>query len=192
LALGSSVFAQQAQKPIEKEKPAKPEKPAPLAKLKEYLNLTPEQEAKLKDFRKARAEEGKAFREQLKKMHGELTPLLKDPKADQNKIDGLIDQIAKLRADQMKKAFANRREVEKIFTPEQLDKLKQTRGKLMTRGHLGRFGLGPDRFMRRGRFMGLGFMRPGMGFRGQAWFGQPRGRGMRMMRRLGRIFGMWW
>jgi len=155
---------------------------APLARLKEYLNLTPEQEAKLQDFLKARVEERKAFQEQINKMHSELTPLLKDPKADQNKISSLIDQIAKMRADQTKKALTSRRDMENIFTSEQLDKLNQSRGQLMRRGPLNDFFMDRQRFMQRGRFIGPG-MRPGLGFRGQGWFGNRWGRGMRMMRR---------
>ena len=191
LALSWSSFAQQSQKPAEKEKLVKPGRPAqmaPLARLKEYLNLSPEQEAKLNDVLKARVEDRKASQEQIKKTRSELTPLLKDPKTDQNKINSLIDQIAKMRADQTKKALASRRDMEKIFTSEQLDKLKQSRGQLMRRGLLSDFFMGRERFMQRGRFIGPG-MRPGLSFRGQRWFGNRLGRGLRMMRRPGLRFG---
>ena len=180
LTLCWSSFAQQAQKPAEKEKPATPAEPArmaSLARLNEYLDLTPEQEAKLKDTLKARVEERKAFQEQIKKMRSELAPLLKDPKADQDKINSLIDQISKMRADQTKKALGNRKEFEKFLTPEQLDKLNRPRGRLMTRGPVGGFG----------RFMGP-VTRPGIGPRGQGWLGNRWGRGVRMIRRRGLRF----
>jgi len=201
LFMAAGAYAQQP--------PAKPEKPqkpapgqgAPLANLKDFLQLTPEQEAKIKDMQKARQEEQKAFREQMQKLRGELNPLLKDQKADQNKINGLIDQIAKLNADRMKKGLANRNPLQKILSPEQLDKLKNARGRFMGQGPMMRGrgmgmrpGMGPmgQGLMMRGRGMmgmrlgmGPGFMgRPG--FRGQGWGNAWR------LRRLGMRLGIWW
>lgn len=202
LFLTVGVFSQQP--------PAKPEKPAkpapgpqgPLANLKDFLKLTPEQEAKLKDLQKGRQEEAKAFRDQMQKLRGELNPLLKDPKADQNKINGMIDQMAKLSADRMKKGLANRNPLQKILTQEQLDKLNQVRGRGMRQGMMMRgrgmgpgMGMGRGQFMQRGRFMGpMGgqFMGPGQrGFGGRGMLGRGLGRARRMMRRLG-LWPGWW
>jgi len=178
LFLSVSAFAQQP--PVKPEKPAKPAQGpnTPQARLKNFLNLTPEQETKIKDMQKARQDEQKAFQEQMKKLRGELNPLLKDPKADQNKINGLVDQIAKLGAERTKKVLANRNPLQKILTQEQLDKLKQAGGPQgLMRGMQGR-GIGP---MGQGRPMGPGMgrgmrggMAPGMGQ------GMGSGRGMGM------------
>jgi Spy/CpxP family protein refolding chaperone len=181
------AFAQQPPQP-----PQKPEKPAPgvpLERMKNWLSLTPEQETKLKEFQKTRQEEQKAVREQVAKLRGELNPLLEDSKSDQNKVNGLIDQMSKLRADQLKKSFQNRKSLEQIFTKEQLDKLKNLRGgmnRLMMLGGRGMGPMGQGRFMRPG--MGpFGFGRPGMGpMQGR------RGMGNRMMRRPGAWRGLWW
>ena len=56
--------------------------------------------------------------------------LMKDPKANAARIDGLIDGMSKLRADRLKAAIRTRGEFEKIFTPEQLEKMKAHRGGL--------------------------------------------------------------
>jgi len=210
LFLTVGAYAQQP--PDKPEKPAKPEPGprGPQANLKDFLKLTPEQEAKLKDMQKARQDEQKAFRDQMQKLRGELNPLLKDPKADQNKINSLVDQIAKLGADRTKKVLANRNPLQKILTPEQLEKLKNAPARIM--GGRG-MGMGPGmspmgqgRFMRPGRGQGMGpgmhqRMRPGLGmgrgigmgfmgpqgFRGHGMQGRPWGRAI--MKHLGRWFG---
>jgi len=108
----------------------------------EFLNLTPEQKAKLEEFRKARREERKVFAEQMEKLHSELRELRKDPQANEKKINGLIDEIFKLRATQMKNAIKHGEEIKKIFTPEQLEKMKNFRERMMAwRGwRMGAFG----------------------------------------------------
>jgi Spy/CpxP family protein refolding chaperone len=202
LFLTVGAYAQQP--PAKPEKPAKPEPSprGPQANLRDFLKLTPEQEAKLKDMQKARQDEQKAFRDQMQKLRGELNPLLKDPKADQNKINSLVDQIAKLGADRTKKVLANRNPLQKILTPEQLEKLKNAPPRLLGPGLMMR-GRGMGR-MGQGRFMGPGFrqgMRPGLGmgrgmgmgfmgpqgFRGRGMQGRPWGRAI--MKHLGRWFG---
>ncbi|MGB9893900.1 MAG: Spy/CpxP family protein refolding chaperone [Candidatus Saccharicenans sp.] len=95
--------------------------------LKDALQLTPEQEKKLEEFRKARLEEAKAFREKLREMREELRKAIADPKADEKKINSMIDELAKFRADRVKAQLKNRKEWEKIFTPEQLKKLEEYR-----------------------------------------------------------------
>jgi len=117
--------------------PARPgraqiERPRPLAD----LGLTPEQMKALEEFRKARREEGQAFREEMAKLRGELRELAKDPEANQAKIDALIDKTAGLSAQRRKAAFRARAERDKIFTPEQLEKLKALRSRFAGRGRL--------------------------------------------------------
>lgn len=148
-------------------------------RVKEQLNLTPEQEAKLKEFREARMEDRKAFREKMTKLRDEFQALMKDPKADEKKIDGLIDEMAKLRASQFKAGIKQRNEWKKIFTPEQLEKMEKFKGRMMERGAMrpGRF-MPHQRFgMQRGFFGPRQFQRPGM---------RPSGF------RMGMMNCMWW
>jgi len=195
LLLGWSGYAQRppAKKAAPAEKQAAPGPRGPLAALKDALNLTPEQEAKIKDMQKARQEEQKAFQGEMRKLRSELNPLLNDPKADPAKINGLIDQLSKLNADRMKKAIANRNPLAKILTQEQLDKLKAARGRLMGMGGMMRGrgfgqGMGP---MGRGGLMGQRFM--GRGSFGRFGMMGPRGwRGWGMMQRRGMRGGWWW
>ena len=176
-AFGLSAFAQEKTPP-----PAKPDKPAaqgPLGRVKEALQLTPEQETKLKEFAKARQEENKAFNEQMKKMRTDMQALRNDPKADPNKVNGLIDQMFKFQADRAKAQFKNQKDREKIFTPEQLEKMKNGRQMLMRGGM-------------RGGFMG-GFMPGRMGGPGGMGFGRGmmmRGPMMRFGLRMGLRMGL--
>ena len=132
------ITAQEAQAP-----PSAGKKPPVKMQPREALGLSPEQEKALETFRKARMDENKAFRDEMQKLRGEMRELAKDPKAGEAKIGGLIDKTAQLRAERAKTAFRNRAEVEKIFTPEQLEKMIGFRGP-----GLGRF-MGPGFGMRR-------------------------------------------
>lgn len=153
--------------------------------LKEALELTPEQEAKLQEFRKARQAEGQAFREKMQKLRTNLGELMKDPKADQKKIDGLIDEMSKFEADRFKAAFRNRNEWRKLFTPDQLKKIDDFRGGLM-KGMDQRPGMwfGPGRFMGRGGF--------GQGFAGPMGFGRHGFSGPGFMQRPGMMRNQGW
>jgi len=105
--------------------------------LRESLGLTDEQTKALETFRKARMDENRAFHEEMRN----------------------------LRAERAKAAFRNRAEVEKILTPEQLEKMKAFRGRLMDRpGMAGRGRMGFGRMGFRGPGMGR-FMGPGFGMR---------------------------
>ena len=138
------------------------------ARLRDNLNLTPEQEAKLKAYREARQEESREFRDKMREMQTEFRDLTNDPKADQKKIDGLIDEMSRLRADRQKAAFRNRDEWKKIFTPEQMEKMQNVRGRL------GR--LADVQRMRLGRALGRGGLGLGVGR-------------LRSLRPMGRAFG---
>lgn len=136
---------------------------------RESLGLTSDQEKAIEEFRKARMVESQAFREEMMKLRGEMRELAQDPKTNEAKIDALIDRSAKFRAERAKTAFKNRGKMEKIFTPEQLEKMKAFRGRLMDRPGLA--GLGRMGFYR------MGFRGPGMGrFRGPGLGRGPMGR----------------
>ncbi|MGQ9802102.1 MAG: Spy/CpxP family protein refolding chaperone [Candidatus Saccharicenans sp.] len=127
--------------------------------LKDALQITPEQEKKLEEFRKARLEEAKAHREKMTKLRQEFRTLMTDPKADEKKVNSLIDEMAKLRAERMKAMFKNRKEWEKILTPKQLQKLEEYRKDFQLRrelmpGFRGRMGARGLFLMRHRRPMG--------------------------------------
>ena len=142
----------------DKVQPAAPAKtqvgPGPLAD----LGLTPDQVKALAAFRQARAEERRAFRENMAKLGDEMRQLRQDPQANQGKMDALIDKRAGLMAQHEKDAFRARAERNKIFTPEQLEKLKAMRARWAGRGARGGMGWG-----RGERFFG-----PRAGFRSMA------------------------
>ncbi len=191
VAFGLSAFAQEKTPPS-----AKPDKPAaqgPLGRVKEALQLTPEQEAKIKEFAKTRQEENKVFNEQMKKMRTDMQALRNDPKADPNKVNGQIDQMFKLQADRAKAQFKNRKDMEKIFTSEQLQKMRNRGAMDMGGGRMGGFMSG-----RMGGSGGMGFgrgmmmrgplMRLGMRMRMMMQRFMPRG-GMSGFGPMGRHFG---
>lgn len=113
--------------------------------LKEELNLTKEQENKLQALRQAGQTESKAISEQMQKIRQEMLTLRKDDKIDTAKINPLIDKMYKLRADQAKSRLQRKQEWRKIFTAEQLEKLKDR--PMMVRGFR---SMGPG--MMQGRF----------------------------------------
>lgn len=136
---------------------------------RDILDLTPEQEKKLEAFREARIEDSRAFRDQMMKMRGELDELMKDPAANQAKINGAIDRMSNLRADRLKAAVKSRAGWQAIFTPEQLEKMNSYRGAFRGRPGMmgrGRMAVGPMGFRGPGRSMGPGmgrWHRPGRG-----------------------------
>jgi Spy/CpxP family protein refolding chaperone len=145
---------------------------------RDALDITAEQEKKLEEFRTARIEESRAFREQMMKARQELDGLMKDPQANEAKINAAIDRMSKMHADRLKASVKSRAAWQAIFTPEQLEKMKGYREAFMGRpgmmmgrggmamgmmgrpGMMGRGGMamGPRGFRGPGRFMG-----PGMG-----------------------------
>lgn len=137
---------------------------------RDVLDLTPEQEKALDDLRKVREERGQAFRDEMRKMRGELQDLLRAPSGDEKKIEGLIDEMFRLRSGRLKGVLRHRKDVEKILTPEQLEKLKKYRAEFSGRDRLA----GGDRWRSAGisrwrsrrdfrhfRGLGLGARTPG-------------------------------
>jgi hypothetical protein len=81
------------------------------------------------------------------------------------------EEMMKLRAERAKAAFRHRGEVEKIFTPEQLEKMEAFRERALDRpGMAGRGRMGFGRMGFRGPGMGR-FMGPGFGMRRMGRFG---------------------
>lgn len=146
---------------------AQPERPG--SRMEEYLNLTPEQKTKLDEFRKARQEERRTFFDQMRKLRSEFRESMKTAQADEKKIDGLIDEMSKLRSVQLKNSLRNVREMKKIFTPDQLEKLDKIKDRMGARGgaRFGRFGASGGWFQQDWRH------RPYWG-RGFDWRSRPR------------------
>jgi len=113
----------------------------------EWLGLTSEQKSKIEALRKSHQEEMKGLRDKLMELQKQLRETRQDPKADPKKIEGLIDEIFKLRASQMKARIKFQGEVDKVLTKEQKDKLVQARERVV-RFMVGRRmlqGMGPWR-----------------------------------------------
>ncbi|MCX7972912.1 MAG: Spy/CpxP family protein refolding chaperone [Candidatus Aminicenantes bacterium] len=98
--------------------------------LQEWLGLTSDQKSKIEALRKTHQEEIKAIRDKLFDLQKQLREARQDPKADSKKIDGLIDEIFKLRASEMKARIKHQGEIEKLLTKEQRDKLAQARERM--------------------------------------------------------------
>lgn len=129
-----------AQDDSQTERPARAriERPRPLAD----LGLTDEQRNALEAHRKARLDESRAFREEMAGIRAEMRDLLRDPEANRAKIEGLIDKRAGLMARREKAALSHRADWDKIFTPEQREKLRLLRSRAG-----GRAGLAGRRMM---------------------------------------------
>jgi Spy/CpxP family protein refolding chaperone len=123
--------------------PAAPAQPRLERGLRARLGLSADQVRALDAFRRARADERQAFRGEMAKLRDEMRRLRRDPQADEARIDALIDKRAGLVAGHEKRVFRDRAERDKIFTPEQREKLRTLRSRLgartrFERGRLGR------------------------------------------------------
>jgi len=123
--------------------------PGPLRMMvRDILNLTPDQEAKLDEMIRAQRAERQDYLDRMEKMSGELRALLRDPNGDRKRAEGLIDDMARLRAERMKTRLRHRDEMRTILTPEQRKKLDEYRESFAARRRdgarrpLGRFGGG--------------------------------------------------
>jgi Spy/CpxP family protein refolding chaperone len=124
-----------------------PDKPGPggmRERLADFLELTSEQRARFDEIRKARQEEAKAFHEETGRLRPRLREAVKDPKADQEKIDSLIDQLSQARAAHLKNVVRSLRDMEKVLSPEQLEKFRDARSRMHARRGFDR-GFGPRR-----------------------------------------------
>lgn len=125
----------------------------------DFLELTQEQ---LKELRKARVEARQTLMEKMRDLRQNLRGLMDDPKASEKKIEGIIDEMAKLRASFMKSSLQHRNKVKKVFTPEQLEKLEKA--KKSFQGMRGQRPMGAFRqgkfFRSRGFFPHRSFCRP--------------------------------
>jgi Spy/CpxP family protein refolding chaperone len=125
----------------------------------DVLGLTPEQKAKLEEFRKARREEQRAHLDKMRKLRQEMRDLMQDPESNEKGILDLYEQMSRLRAEQFRTSLRDRSEFRKILNPEQLEKLDQLKSRMRERGKAmrGRF-FGPRGMMGHARFPRQGRM----------------------------------
>ncbi len=105
------------------------------------LNLTAEQEAKVRDLREAHLKEVKPLRDEMYAKRGDLRLLWREKNPDQTKIAALQKDIRTLRDQMQDKATAHRLAMLKVLTPEQQSKVQAYRGAGLGRGagmHAGR------------------------------------------------------
>jgi len=81
--------------------------------------------------------------------------LMRDPEANEKKILGIYDKLAKFRSDRFMKSIQHRKEIKKILTPEQWEKLEKFKKRMAQRRSRFRERRG---FFRRG-FQGQKFHR---------------------------------
>ena len=144
----------------------------------DVLGLTPEQKAKLEEFRKARREEQRAHLEKIRKLRQEMKDLMENPESNEKGILDLYEQMSRLQAERFRASLRGRSEFRKIMTPEQLEKLDKLKSRMRER-----------RKAIRGRFFGP------RGMMGHARF--PRQSRMSRFRGMGGPFGPrplrhWW
>ncbi len=125
-----------------------------------FLDLTPEQESKLKEFRKMRQEERREFQSKMREVRKKMAPMMRDPEANEKAIQGLYQEIAKLRSGHLTQVIMHKKEIKKILTPEQLEKLEKAKKKIEQRRRFQRNrSIGRGGSSRRGRFQQMGRMR---------------------------------
>jgi len=94
------------------------------------LNLTPEQEQKLKEHRQMHREAGKKTWEAIREKREALETEMAKPAFDEARVKALHGEIAALRNQMADHRLAGILEVRKILTPEQFAKFQE-----MTREH---------------------------------------------------------
>lgn len=89
------------------------------AMLEELPDLTENQKAQIKDIREESREKMKPQREEMKKLRSKMMELKSAEKPDQEQINKLIDEQAKLKAQMEKTRTASELKVRELLTPEQ-------------------------------------------------------------------------
>ena len=98
------------------------------------LDLSDEQMEMLKNLREAQGELQDQFREKARILRQELEGLREDPEKNRARIENLQDELFNLRLEVMKVQYAHGKEIRKVFTTEQLEKMSVLRRLQMRRG----------------------------------------------------------
>jgi Spy/CpxP family protein refolding chaperone len=128
---------------------------------RDFLGLTPEQKAKLEEFRKSGREKSRAYFKEMRKVRLEMREMMKDAEANEKEILKLYDQMARLRAERFRHSLQRNKEFKKILTSEQLEKLESAQKRMSRRGNLRRVRFRGERgFERHGNFSRRGRIHP--------------------------------
>jgi len=121
---------------------------------------TDEQKEQLKNLREKQREVQEQFMDKTENLYLELNKLRQDPAANAAEIEKIQDEIFNLRIEHMKTAYMHQKEIKKIFTPEQLEKMAVLRTRSSLRGSvpMNRRVLQRSPIMRRGLSRGRGQM----------------------------------
>ncbi len=106
--------------------------------LREKLNLTDDQQAKLADIHDRQARRAIPIQGDLRIAALDLRKVMRADKPDQRAIDAQIDKIASLRASLQKSRVASMLEARSVLTPAQQKLMREARGMRMR----GRMGMG--------------------------------------------------
>lgn len=118
-------------------------------------DMTDEQKEQLKNLRESQREVQKHFMDKTKNLRSELIELKQDSLANSGEIEKIHDEIFNLRIEQMKIAYTSQKEIRKIFTPEQLEKMSALRTRLSRgRATMNRRMSQRNQIMRRGQNRG--------------------------------------
>lgn len=118
-------------------------------------DLTDEQKEQLKNLRENQREIQEEFIGKTKNLHLELNELKKDVVTNADRIEKIQDEIFNLRIEQMKNAYMQRKEIKKVFTPEQLEKMSVLRTRVQRgRAMMNRRRTQRNQSMRRGQQRG--------------------------------------
>ncbi len=119
ITVGALIIALAAMVPLSAQK-AQEEKPIKGQEMmcKTQLNLTTEQMEKIQKMKLVFQKERLTMQTELKAKMLDLRALTMD-KADSAKINAMIDEIAKARAEMQKKAYAHRQEIRNVLTEDQ-------------------------------------------------------------------------
>jgi Spy/CpxP family protein refolding chaperone len=89
------------------------------------LNLTPEQQKKLEENRKAQREKTSQLRTAMQEKERALQQALKDPAVTRDKVEPLVNEIKSLQAQLIDQRVSGIFAVKEILTPEQMGKFNQ-------------------------------------------------------------------
>ena len=105
------------------------EKHQQLDKLAAELNLTSEQQAKVKALKEQGYADMKANLTQLKALRGQIGDLVKADKIDEAKLDSLVEQINKIRGSMLKSRILMQHQMYSLLTEQQKAKFLELKKK---------------------------------------------------------------
>ena len=123
-------------------------------------DITDEQREQLNNLRENQREVQKQFMDKTRNLNLKLNELRQDAAVNAGEIETIRDTIFNLKIEQMKNAYLHQKEIKKIFTPEQLERMSAMRARSPMRGRatMNRNIPRGNQFIRRGMSRGRGLM----------------------------------